>query len=204
MQLLATPGSRTLRFPSRTGYVHVDRSECQKLMAVLVRRLWWQLSRSRSHPTGMRSCRSELRRLRRLHPLVPENGRRRNALAVTSSRKRVPPPVAVHASASQPGAFPDKLHRSPRLLRCPQRTTLWTSRAADGSCDLEKSRPSVRCRGFVENATLPEQPRRLRSLRAVRFRSRRYRSANRHRPALSVAAPALSISRPESHRGVHF
>lgn len=204
MALLATPGAGPLRVPAQTGYVDLDRSECSKLKAPLEHRSWWHLSRSRSRPTGMRSCESELQRLRRLHSLVTEKGRRRNAYAVTSSRKCVPPPVADSASAARIHAFPNKLHRSPRPARCPQPTPLRTPHAADGSCDSKESRPSVRCRGFVENATLPAQPQRLRSRRFDRRRPRRCRSACRHQSAPSVAAPTPSTSPPESRRDVRF
>lgn len=113
------------------------------------------LARSRSFPTGIDPYASELRRRCRLHSLANEIRRRLAAPAGASPRHRVQPPVAPHALTTQHRAFPDKLHRSPRLTRCPQQTALWTSRAAAGSCDPKESRPSESCRGFVENATPP-------------------------------------------------
>lgn len=173
MLMLAAPAEACRR---TSGPRVISRSAHQRARRPFERR---SLSRSRSFPTGIGPYASEFRRRCRLHSLANEIRRRLATPAAASHRNRVQPPVAAHALTTQHRAFPDKLHSSPRLTRCPQQTALWTSRAAAGSCDPKESRPPESCRGFVENAT----PAVLRPL----LRSRHHARIQELRPRLREA-----------------
>lgn len=72
----------------------------------------------------------------------------------TSVPHSPPAAVAGYRSGSCTARFP-QAPPHPAASSCPQQTALWTTPAADGSCDLYQSLPSVRCRGFVETAISP-------------------------------------------------
>lgn len=88
----------------------------------------------------------------------------------------------------------------PALPSCPQQAALWTTLAASGSCDSRESRPSVRCRGFVETATQPARPVSPEPAHLCRRPAARFRSTRPSRQAPSTAARPCAIPPRQSCR----